>query len=143
MFDSSQSEQILEIVTQKIEKAAEHGTLDTTPYLDRALVFWAGRRGQQAVKDYASLLAKEERGLADLVVASISNVYLSSSDRRYNASPTFLEELGFSASDVATQCEVWLAEGREWTTELRQEAMETFVDAVRNPKDQFGFPRSS
>ena len=88
LFDSAQTEQLAEIVTARIEKAAADGTLRHTPYLDLVLIFWSARRGLQALKDYSTVLASEDSGFADLVVASIAIVYMSSS-RRYSATPKF------------------------------------------------------
>lgn len=107
------------------------------------LTFWAARVGPERGRTYGETLAKDQAGLADLIVGALSSVTLSGSGERYQSTPKFVEEwTGLSADSIATQCEAWLNNEPPWMTDLKRVAIQAFWDAVGRPFDEFGFQKT-
>lgn len=134
------------IAAEHFRKAANESWLRKVPHLARVLFRYRDWAGETEVKSYVARLIQDDEGLCDFLVGFLSEIRSqgigdSVTRRTWRVQPDSVSRfLDHDVNDLLPRCENILVDSPEWLTEQRRRAVETFVNELKNPKDEWGEP---
>jgi len=135
------------IVLQKIRMSAAESRLREAPSFGYVLHRWSEWGEENEVKRYVSTLIGEDEGLADFLVGFLQVTFSEGWGDRVARQiwrvhlPSVQRFTGIDPITLLVRCEKILSDSPEWLTDRRRQALETFHEEIRNPRDEWGRKR--
>jgi len=145
LVNAQQLEELEKIVLHKIKDASSSSDLVKTPKLAHVLYRWRDWEGEEPVKEWTKKIIASNEGLADFLVAFLSESQSYSSGDRvartyWRLDPKSIEPF-INPSEIIERCRKLLELQPDWLKDKRKIAVETFVKWYdlqaegKNPED--------
>ena len=136
LLEESEVDKLQKIALERIELAAKNGTLRNAPYLRSVLKFLTDAGNPETASSCAKKLAEEDSGLADLLSAAVTGIYVSNGRSSYTFDHAFVDQyIGLAPEALRSRCEQRLAQSPGWMTPDKRTAITDYLKTPTPPRN--------